>query len=175
MRRSAAWTLAVLTIAGFLSYTDRYVINVLVTEIRGDLSLTDLQLGLVQGTAFAVIYACAGLPLGWMADRTNRRNLILVGLTAWCLGTGACAFANSFAALFAARLAVGLGEACLFPAAFSLINACFSPSRRGMAIGVLMTGVTLGAGAAVAIGAGLLAWLQGPHAPALGWPFPPQP
>lgn len=175
MRRSAGWTLAVLFLAAFLSYTDRYVLNVLVTEIRADLSLSDLQLGLIQGTAFAVIYAVAGLPLGWLADRTNRRNLIMAGLAAWCLGTAAGGFANSFGALFVARLTVGLGEACLFPAAFSLISAHFAPERRGSAIGVLMMGSTLGAGSAVLLGAGLLAYLQGPQALSLPAPFPSEP
>jgi len=175
MRRSAGWTLAVLFLAAFLSYTDRYVLNVLVTEIRADLALSDLQLGLIQGTAFAVIYAIVGLPLGWLADRTNRRNLIMTGLAAWCLGTAACGLADGFWGLFLARLAVGLGEACLFPAAFSLVNAHFPPQRRGSAIGVLMMGSTLGAGSAVLLGAGLLAYLQGVATPMLGAPFPAEP
>lgn len=172
MRRTPAWTLAVLFLAAFLSYTDRYVLNVLVTEIRADLELSDLQLGLIQGTAFAVIYAGAGLPLGWLADRTNRRNLIMAGLAAWCLGTAACGLASGFGTLFLGRVTVGLGEACLFPAAFSLISANFPAERRGSAIGVLVMGSTLGAGSAVLLGAGLLAYLQAPEAWRLPAPAP---
>jgi MFS family permease len=153
----AWWTLAILVLAAFLSYTDRYVINVLVTEIKRDVHLGDVELSLIQGAAFAMIYAIAGIPLGRLADRLNRRNLVMIGVATWCVGTAACGLATTFAQLFVARVSVGLGEACLFPAAFSMLGDSFSPRKRGTAIGILLMGATLGGGSAVLLGGTLLA------------------
>jgi MFS family permease len=167
------WTLGVLVLAAFLSYTDRYVINVLVTELQREMHLGDVQLSLIQGAAFALIYATAGIPLGRLADRVNRRNLVIIGVATWCVGTAACGMASTFTQLFIARLSVGLGEACLFPAAFSMLGDSFSSRQRGTAIGILLMGATLGGGSAVLLGGTLLAhmhdstmfWLVGSVAP----------
>jgi MFS family permease len=111
---------------------------------------------LLLGTAFAVVYGIAGIPLGFLADRTSRRNLIFAGVVVWSCGTLACGFSHSFGQLFAARIVVGLGEAVLSPAAISLISDYFPPSRRGTAVGFFLSGIAMGIGAAILIGGGVL-------------------
>jgi MFS family permease len=129
-RRSYAWTVVAILIAtAVLSYTDRQVLSLLVDPIRGELGISDTQISLLLGTAFAVVYGIAGIPLGYLADRTSRRNLIVAGVSVWSLGTMACGFSHNFTELFASRIVVGLGEAALSPAAISLISDYFPPSR----------------------------------------------
>src|SRR3569833_1112620 len=124
--RPYAWTVVAILIAtAILSYTDRQVLSLLVDPIRADLGSSDTQISLLLGTAFAVVYGVAGIPLGGSADRTSRRNLIFCGLIVWTIGTLACGFSQSFGQLFAGRLVVGLGEAVLSPAAISLISDYF--------------------------------------------------
>ncbi len=155
--RGYAWcVVAILIGTAILSYTDRQVLSLLVDPVRRDLGISDTQVSLLLGTAFAVIYGVAGIPLGVLADRVSRRYLILAGVVVWSLGTLACAFSQSFAELFAARLVVGLGEAVLSPAAISLISDYFPPSRRGTAVGCFLSGIAIGIGASILIGGGVL-------------------
>lgn len=155
--RPYAWTVVAILIAtAVLSYTDRQVLSLLVDPIRGELGISDTQVSLLLGTAFAVVYGIAGIPLGFLADRTSRRNLIFAGVVVWSCGTLACGFSHSFGQLFAARIVVGLGEAVLSPAAISLISDYFPPSRRGTAVGFFLSGIAMGIGAAILIGGGVL-------------------
>jgi len=155
--RPYAWTVVAILIAtAILSYTDRQVLSLLVDPIRADLGISDTQISLLLGTAFAVVYGFAGIPLGFLADRTSRRNLIFGGVLVWSLGTLACGFSRSFGELFAARIVVGLGEAVLSPAAISLISDYFPPSRRGTAVGCFLSGIAMGIGASILIGGGVL-------------------
>ena len=155
--RPYAWSVVgILVATAILSYTDRQVLSLVVDPIRGDLGISDTQVSLLLGTSFAVIYGIAGVPLGWLADRVSRRNLILAGLLVWSLATFACGFARGFGELFAARIFVGLGEAVLSPAAISLISDYFPPSRRGTAVGLFLTGIALGIGGAIFIGGAML-------------------
>jgi MFS family permease len=155
--RPYAWTVVAILIAtAVLSYTDRQVLSLLVDPIRGELGISDRQMSLLLGTAFAVVYGMAGIPLGILADRTSRRNLIFAGVVVWSCGTLACGFSHSFGQLFAARIVVGLGEAVLSPAAISLISDYFPPSRRGTAVGFFLSGIAMGIGAAILIGGGVL-------------------
>jgi len=159
--RGYAWTVvAILVATAILSYTDRQVLSLLVDPIRADLGISDTQISLLLGTAFAVVYGVAGIPLGWLADRTSRRNLILGGVVVWTVGTLACGLSQSFAQLFAGRLVVGLGEAVLSPAAISLISDYFPPSRRGTAVACFLSGIAMGIGAAILIGGGVLHFVQ---------------
>jgi MFS family permease len=156
-RRPYAWAVVAILIAtAVLSYTDRQVLSLLVDPIRSDLGITDTQISLLLGTAFAVVYGIAGLPLGFLADRTSRRNLIFAGVVVWSLGTLACGFSHTFGQLFAARIVVGLGEAVLSPAAISLLSDYFPPSRRGTAVGCFLSGIAMGSGASILIGGGVL-------------------
>ena len=155
--RPYAWAVVAILIAtAVLSYTDRQVLSLLVDPIRGELGISDGQVSLLLGTAFAVVYGIAGIPLGLLADRTSRRNLIFLGVLVWSCGTLACGLSHSFGQLFSARIVVGLGEAVLSPAAISLISDYFPPSRRGTAVGFFLSGIAMGIGAAILIGGGVL-------------------
>jgi MFS family permease len=155
--RPYAWTVVAILIAtAVLSYTDRQVLSLIVDPIRGDLGISDTQISLLLGTAFAVVYGIAGIPLGFLADRISRRNLIFAGVLVWSLGTIGCGLAHDFGQIFASRIVVGLGEAALSPAAISLISDYFPPSRRGTAVGFFLSGIAMGNGAAILIGGGVL-------------------
>ena len=160
---AGAYAVAVLCLALLLSFTDRFIINLIVDPIRADLSLSDVQISLLQGIGFAIIYALAGLPCGRIADRVNRRNLIACGVLLWSVATIACGLASDFWSFFGARVAVGLGEAALVPAASSLIIDVFSVRRRGLALGIFSLGATFGTGAALFVGGLLLRWIG------MGW------
>ncbi|TLZ39208.1 MAG: MFS transporter, partial [Gammaproteobacteria bacterium] len=156
-RRSYAWAVvAILIGTAILSYTDRQVLSLLVDPIRRDLLISDTEVSLLLGTAFAVVYGVAGIPFGLLADRTSRRNLIFFGVVVWSIGTVACGFAHSFGGLFAARVVVGLGESVLSPSAISLISDYFPASRRGLAVGSYLSGIAIGNGASILIGGGAL-------------------
>ena len=156
-RRSYAWyVVAILIGTAIVSYTDRQVLSLLVDPLRADLGITDTQVSLLLGTAFAVIYGFAGIPFGLLADRTSRRNLIFLGVIVWSAGTIACGYSHTFAQLFAARIVVGLGESVLSPAAISLISDYFPPSRRGAAVGCFLSGIAIGIGSSILIGGGVL-------------------
>jgi MFS family permease len=153
---TAWWGVALFTLGAILSYTDRQILAILVDPIRASLHLTDTELSLLQGAAFAVLYSFLGLPLGRIADLVPRRSLLALAIALWSVGTAACGLAHSFSALLGARLLVAVGETALAPAAISLIGDYFPPDRRGMAMGVFLTGIVVGAGAAIGIGGGLL-------------------
>ncbi|HYE52466.1 MAG TPA: MFS transporter [Azospirillaceae bacterium] len=164
-----AWpTLLLLVGAVLLAYVDRQVIAVLVEPIRTDLGLTDTQFGLVQGPAFALAYALAALPLGRLVDRRSRRNLILGGLAVWSASTLLCAVATDFWTLLLFRAGVGMGEACLIPAVFSLIPDLFPPERRASAYAVYMATVVPGVSLSLAFAGSALAWIE------RGIPFLPE-
>src|SRR3984893_18991338 len=109
--RRYAWpAVPILMATAVLSYTDRQVLSLLVDPIRSDMGISDTQISLLLGTAFAVGYGTAGIPLGYLADRISRRNLIFAGVCVWSLGTIACGFSRSFGEIFTSRIVVGLGE-----------------------------------------------------------------
>jgi MFS family permease len=150
---SYAWyVVGVLVLVTILSYTDRQILSLLVDPIRHDLGISDTQVGLLIGTAFAFVYGVAGIPLGWLADRVRRRNLIVAGISLWSLGTVCCGLSQNFAQFFAARLLVGIGEAVLTPASISMISDSFPHRRRGSATSVFLMGIAMGAGGAILFG-----------------------
>ena len=159
-RTGALWMTAVFCIAGLVSYTDRLILSVLVDPLRADLGIGDAQVSLLQGAAFAVVYVLAGLPLGRLADRGRRRQILILGATIWCLGTVFCGLAPGFWSLFAGRLVIGVGEATLGPAAISMLADAVRPERRGAAVGVFLMGTVLGGPFAISIGGLLLASAQ---------------
>jgi MFS family permease len=150
------WAVGVFCIAAILSYSDRQILSLLVDPIRADLHATDVQVGLLQGAAFSLIYAVAGVALGRAADVLPRRLVIVAGILVWSLATLACGYATSFWTLFAARAAVGIGEAALAPAAMSIITDSFPAHRRGVGVGVFLMGMIVGAGGALALGGFIL-------------------
>lgn len=146
----------VLVLATVISYTDRQILSLLVDPIRRDLLISDTQVGLLIGTAFAFVYGLAGLPLGWLADRLRRRNLIVAGISLWSIGTVCCGLSHNFGQFFAARILVGIGEAVLTPASVSMISDSFPPRNRGRATSVFLMGMAMGAGGAILFGGVIL-------------------
>lgn len=158
--RRAWWAVLVFFLAAMLSYTDRQILLILIDPVRGELALSDTQVGLLQGLAFALVYSIAGLPLGRAADLFPRKIVILSGVVVWSLATVACALSHSFGGLFVARLFVGVGEACLAPAALSMIADYLPPKRRGAGIGFFVLGMVVGSGVAVMVGGSVLQAVQ---------------
>ena len=155
-----AWYVAILlSSAHLISFIDRFVMSLVLAPIKDQLGLTDTQLGLLHGTGFVILYTIVAIPLGRIADLGNRRNLIIAGVVVWSLATAACGLAESFNGLFAARVAVGFGEAALVPAAMSLIAAYFSREKLSRAVATFTMGASLGQSAALLGGGMMLAWL----------------
>ncbi len=155
------FVVAVLLLTSMLSFLDRQILSLLVAPIRAEFHIGDAQMGLLLGGVFALAYSAAGLPLGYIADRGHRRNLIVAGLAFWSLATAATAAARGFEELLLARIALGIGEAALAPAAYSLIAAYFPPQQAARATSVYGLGVYLGVGVAVLAGGVLLKLAEG--------------
>ena len=160
--RYAWYVAALLSLAHLVSFIDRFVMGLVLQPMRETFGLTDAQLGLLHGVAFALLYAAAGIPLGRLADIRSRRIIIACGLCVWSLATAACGLAGSFGELFTFRLLVGVGEAALVPAAISLLSAYFARAHIGRAISLFTMGASLGKTTALIGGAALLAVLT-PH------------
>lgn len=172
----AAWvTLGVLILTSLAGFIDRQVLSFMVGPIKQDLGLSDVQISLLQGFAFAAFYAIAAIPIGWLMDRSHRLRLLALGIFLWSLMTAAGGLAQSFTALFAARLGVGVGEATLGPAAHGLIADHFPRARLPLAMSIYGLGVALGAGLGYALGGALVQHVLagGSHAiPGLAWARP---
>lgn len=153
-RRSYAWfVVGLLTLAYVFSFIDRQILSLLVVPIRRDLGISDTQMSLLMGFSFAVFYTFCGIPLGRLADNWSRRWIVTLGLMFWSAATAACGLANLYWHLFLGRIGVGIGEAALSPAAYSLIADSFPPERRATAISVYGMGIYLGSGIAYIAGA----------------------
>ncbi len=133
------------------------IVSLLVDQIKSDLNITDFQISLIQGLSFALFFTIASIPLGRLIDRVNRTRAIAVGIAAWSAATVACGQATSFIGLFLARMGVGVGEAVLSPAAYSIIADSFPRRRLGLAMGLFGLGSATGAGLAFMIGGGVVA------------------
>lgn len=157
-----AWALlALLFLAYILSLMDRMILTLLVTDIKADLRISDIQIGLLQGLAFVLLYSAMGLPIGRLVDRANRTHIIAIGIALWSVATAMCGMASKFWQLFIARTAVGVGEATLSPASYSLIADSFPPSRLGLATGIFALGASAGSGLALVVGGSLVQWARG--------------
>lgn len=141
--RTMMWMLLLVYILNFL---DRQILNILAEPIKAELKLSDTQLGLLAGPAFAVFYAVLGIPIARYSDRgsTNRVSLISVSLAIWSGMTVLCGFANNFVQMALARIGVGVGEAGCTPAAHSLISDAVAPEKRASAIAFYGMGVPIG-------------------------------
>ncbi len=153
-RRSV--TLFLLTAAYFFSYMDRQILAILQELIKKDLDLSDTQLGLLGGLAFAMFYATLGIPVARLADKGNRVNIIAIALTLWSIMTAVCGLAQNFIQLLFARIGVGVGEAGSSPPSHSIIADLYPPEKRAGAMGIYSLGVVLGAAFGTMIG-GLVA------------------
>lgn len=159
----------VLMVAYIFSYIDRQILAMLVGPIKADLGVTDFELSLLNGLAFAVCFTVLGVwPVGQWADRGNRRNLAAAGVFLWSLMTAVCGRVASYAGLFVARIGVGVGEATLAPAAYSMIADYVPPARRGRALGLFSMGIYFGIGVAIMV-TGLVVQAVG-SMPVMHWP-----
>lgn len=148
-----AWyVVALLLLAYTLSFIDRMILSLLVGPIRQDLGISDTQMSLLMGLAFAIFYSALGLPIGLAADRMNRKNLVVAGVAIWSLMTALCGLARSYAILFLVRIGVGVGEASLSPASYSLLGDYFPREKLGRAVAVYSLGVPIGSGIALVLG-----------------------
>jgi MFS family permease len=166
----AWWVLAVLFSLYLVSFIDRHVITMMVPDIKASLGLTDFEMGIILGPAFALFYSIFGLPLGWVADNFPRRWVIFAGAVLFGLATAASALAGTFAALFVARMLIGIGEASLSPAAYSLMADKFPRNLFATASAVYNTAAKLGTASAYTVGGIALGLAAGGHfvAPFLG-------
>ena len=152
-----AWyVVAILTLTYTVSFIDRQIMALMIEPIRRDLQISDTQVSLLIGLAFAVFYTLLGVPIARLADRYSRRTIIGVGITIWCLMTALCGAARNYGQLFLARIGVGVGEAALSPSALSMMSDYFPKRTRGRAVAVYNTGITLGTGLAMILGGHLV-------------------
>jgi MFS family permease len=161
-RASAYYTLAMLTIASFLSFLDRTILNLVVGPIEHDLHITDTQMGILQGFTFTIFFTLTAIPLGWIVDRTARRNLMIIGIALWSVMTILSGLSNSYGELLLARIGVGVGEATLIPASVSMLPDYFPPNQRGRAFGVLSVAAIVGTSGSYFLGGLILHALAGP-------------
>ncbi len=153
-----AWYVVVVLMFTYaVAFIDRQILSLLVQPIRRDLGLSDTQISLLAGFAFAVFYSVLGVPIARLADRVNRRYLIAVGVALWSVMTAACGLSKTYWQLFAMRVGVGVGEATLSPAAYSMIADYFPPHKLARAISVYTMGLYGGAGLALLVGSAVVA------------------
>lgn len=148
----AWWVVFVLTVTQAMAFVDRQVLALLVEPIKRELHASDTVMGLLYGLSFALFYVIVAIPLAWLADRSNRRNILAASLGLWSLMTALCGLAANFAQLFAARVGVGAGEAGLSPSAQSILADYFPNHRLPTALGVFSMGVSMGGGLALLAG-----------------------
>jgi len=146
------YALVLLTLVYVLNFLDRQLIYILFPPIQAEMKFTNLQLSLLGATSFVIFYTLLGIPFGRLADRLPRKNLIAGGLAVWSLFSGLTGFADSFWTLFLCRLMVGVGEATLGPAAFSLVSDYFPIRLRTTAQGVYTSAIAIGSGLAFLLG-----------------------
>lgn len=158
--RSYAWyVVTILTLGHVVSFLDRQILALMVEPIKADLGISDFRMSLLLGFAFAIFYTLLGVPIGRLADRRSRRNIITIGITVWCVMTAFCGLARNYWQLFLARVGVGVGEATLTPSALSIISDYFPREYRGRAVGFYNMGVSVGAGLALIVGGQVIAMI----------------
>lgn len=150
--RYAWYAVIVLTLANISSNIDRIILHLLVEPIKRDLQISDTMMSLLMGLSFALLYATMGLPIGRLADKNNRKNIITIGIVAWSCMTVLCGFAAKYWHLFLARVGVGVGEATLAPASYSLLGDLFPKERLATALSIYAVGIYIGAGLAQILG-----------------------
>ncbi len=150
--RYAWYATAVLMVAYTFSFLDRQILNLMVGPIERDLHITDSQFAVLTGGAFGIFYTVMGLPLGWLADRLERKWIVTCGIACWSVMTAACGLASSFPQLMLTRIGVGVGEATLSPSAYSMLADYFDQARLPRALSIYTCGIFIGAGTALVIG-----------------------
>jgi MFS family permease len=154
------YVVAVLLLAYIVSFIDRQSLTLMVQPLKHDLRLSDTQVSLLHGMAFALFYTFLGLPIGRLVDSFNRRNIVIAGITLWSLMTASCGLARGFSGMFLSRMGVGFGEATLTPAAYSIIADYFPRRSRGRALAVYSLGIPIGIAIAMMLGGATIGYLS---------------
>lgn len=153
-------TVAILFILYVLSLTDRYIIALLVQPMKADLGLSDFQLSLLQGPAFALLYSACAIPIGILLDRYGRKLVLYFSVTVWSIAAAMCGFAQGFVGIALARSVLGAGEAGFSTGAYSVIGDSFRPDRVSLAMSIYVMGGVMGAGFVFLLGGPLVAALH---------------
>jgi len=161
------YVVACLMLASAFSFLDRLVLSLLIDPIRKAMHLSDTEVSLLAGLAFASCYVVFAFGFGRWVDACSRKGAMVVGITLWSVATALCGAARSYWQLFAARMGVGVGEASLNPAAYSMIADYFPVGRRGIAMSIFACGASLGGGLAILAGGVVVQWA---FAERLHWP-----
>jgi len=152
-----AWyAVGILFLAYALSFVDRTILTLLVGPIRADLQISDTEVSLLHGFAFAIFYTLLGIPIARIADAGNRRSIIAASAIAWSIACASCGLARHFWQLFIGRIGVGVGEAGLSPAAYSMLADLFPQNRLGLAMSVYTSAIYIGAGSSLIIGGAVI-------------------
>lgn len=155
------WYVVLLCMLAYIfSFIDRQILALMIEPIKADLNLSDTQFSLLHGLAFSLFYAFMGLPLAYLADRFSRPKIIAVGIVFWSVATALCGLSKNFIQLFFARMGVGVGEAALSPAAYSMFSDMFSKDKLGRALAVYSSGSFIGGGIAFLVGGYVIGLLK---------------
>jgi len=160
-----AWSvLGLLAFVYVLNFLDRQLLSILAKPIQDSLHITDSQLGRIGGLYFAAFYCFISIPVGWLADRTNRTRVLAFACALWSAATVACGLSATYSQLVLARMSVGVGEAGGVPPSYAIISDTFPPGRRGAALGLFNLGPPIGQALGVAFGASIAAAFSWRHA-----------
>jgi predicted MFS family arabinose efflux permease len=155
-----SYVLAVLVLVYTFNFIDRQIVGILAVPIKKELALSDSQLGLMGGLAFALFYTFLGIPIARLADRASRVRIMTFALALWSLATAACGFTHTFVQLFLARLGVGVGEAGGVAPAYSLICDYFPRNQRARALAVYSFGIPVGSAVGIFTGGFITHWMS---------------
>ena len=139
-----AYTVGLLTFIYTANYVDRQIVAILLQSIKLDMGLSDTQLGLLSGLAFAIFYATLGIPIAYLADRMSRKKIIIVSLSLFSVMTIICGYAPNFAQLLLARIGVGVGEAGTSPPSHAMIADMYAPNERATPLAIFALGINIG-------------------------------
>ncbi|MBU1324698.1 MAG: MFS transporter [Alphaproteobacteria bacterium] len=155
---AGAWfVLAVLCFVYVLNFLDRQLLSILAKPIQDELGVTDGQLGMLGGLYFAAFYCILAIPVGWLADRTNRVRVLSLACALWSAATAACGLSTNYGQLAVSRMAVGVGEAGGVPPSYAIISDYFPSGTRGTALSLFNLGPPIGQALGVAFGASIAA------------------
>ena len=148
----ARWSLAILLIVYIFNFIDRQIVGMLAIPIKAELGLTDTELGMMGGIAFALFYTSVGIPVAWLADRRSRVKIIAISIGLWSAFTACCGLVQNFWQLFLARMGVGVGEAGGVAPSYALIADLFPARQRGRALAIFALGIPLGSALGIFFG-----------------------
>jgi predicted MFS family arabinose efflux permease len=160
LTRERAVALGILVLVYTFNFIDRQIVGILAVPIKADLGLSDTQLGLMGGLAFALFYTGLGIPVAMLADRHNRTWIMTGALVIWSAMTAVCGLASNFWQLFLARLGVGVGEAGGVAPAYSLISDLFPPQQRARALSIYSFGIPIGSALGIVFGGLIASWID---------------